>query len=708
VSTLRFLPDAGAGRARGRSKGFREGAGGSRDLRPLFAPRSVAVVGASADPSKWGNVLARGALRGAHRRAVFLVNRAGGEILGQRAFPSLADLPESPELVVLSVPAAGFEQAAREAVAAGAKAIIGISSGLAERDAHGRRVEEAVVAHVRAAGALLLGPNCLGVFDAEAELDLGWSALPPGPIAFVSQSGNLALEVGRLAQTYGLGFSRFASLGNQADLVAADFLDDLVAHEPTRVIALYLEDFRDGRAFVAAAVRATDAGKPVLLLTGGVSEASARAARSHTGALVSDLRAVEAACRAAGVVRVTTPKQLVDAAHALLSGRVPRGRRVAVYADGGGHGVIATDVLAAAGFEVPPLSEQTRAALRGLLPATASVRNPVDFAGGDRELGSFAEVGKLLLASGEVDAVVLSGYFGGWALDVPEVAAEEVEVARRLAAAAAESGRPLVVHTCYPGSPAAAELRRGGVPVYGEIESAVAGLALLAERAELPAPHVPPPLPAALEPPEPGYLGARAFVAAAGIELTRARRARNADEAAAAAAELGYPVALKALHLLHKSEAGGVVLGLADEEALRRAFTALAERLQVQELAVEEMAPVAEGVELIAGVKRDPRFGPVALVGLGGIYAELLDDVAVALAPVGEADAVSLLRSLRGAPLLVGARGRSPLDLEAAAKALAALSRAAAGCPAVAELEVNPLLVLPKGVLGLDARVVLS
>ena len=295
----------------------------SRDLRPLFAPRSVAVVGASADPSKWGNVLARGALRGAHRRAVYLVNRAGGEILGTRAHRSLDELPDSPELVVLSVPAAGFEAAVDEALAAGAKAIVAISAGLGELDEAGRDVEAAVTERVRAAGAVLLGPNCLGVFDADAELDLGWSALPAGEIALISQSGNLALELARLAVASGLGFSRFVSLGNQADLVAADLLDELASHERTRVIALYLEDFRDGRAFVAAAARAREAGTPIVLLPGGTTGSSARAAQSHTGALVSDSRAIDAACAAAGIVRVATPTQLIDAAQALLARRFP-------------------------------------------------------------------------------------------------------------------------------------------------------------------------------------------------------------------------------------------------------------------------------------------------------------------------------------------------------------------------------------------------
>ena len=676
-----------------------------RDLRPLFAPRSVAVVGASADPAKWGNALARGALRGAHRRGVYLVNRAGGEILGQPAYPSLAELPGSAELVVLSVPAAAFESAVDEALAAGAKAIVGISSGLGEHDAHGREVERRVAERVREAGGVLLGPNCLGVFDAEEELDLGWSALPAGAIALVSQSGNLALELARIAAASGLGFSRFASLGNQADLVAADLLEDLATHEATRVVALYLEDFSDGRAFVAAAA---SVGKPVVLLTGGVSAASAQAALSHTGALVSDARAVEAACRAAGIVPVRTPTELIDASHALLSRHALAGRRVAVYADGGGHGVIATDLLAAAGLEIPTLSAPTQDVLREHLPANANVTNPVDFAGGgERGLVAYADVGRLLLESGEVDAVLLTGYFGGYGVDEPELVDEEVSAAGALAEAASERGGGLVVHTSYPESSAADRLRGGGVPVYGEIEAAVRAIALLAE------PLTPAPTPHAIQleplaPPRETYPGARAFLAAAGVPMTEARDATTADEALAAADELGYPVAVKATNVQHKSDAGGVVLGIPDAEALRNAYMDLDERLGAPEVSVEAMAPVEDGLELVVGSKRDPRFGPIVLVGLGGIYAEVLDDVAVALAPVDEDEADRLIRSLRAASLLDGARGRPPLDVAAAARATAALSRAAAACHEIAELEVNPLLVLPDRVLGLDARVVLA
>ncbi|MFN0154068.1 MAG: acetate--CoA ligase family protein [Gaiella sp.] len=681
-----------------------------RDLRPLFAPASVAVVGASADPAKWGNILSRGALRGVDRRPAYLVNRAGGEVLGVPTHTSLASIGERVELVVVAVPAPVFAETVTEALAVGAKAIVGITAGLGELGEEGRLVEYGVVEEVRAAGAVLLGPNCLGVMDASAGLDLGWSALPPGPIGFVSQSGNLALEIAQLAEAAGLGFSRFASLGNQADLVAADLVADFTAHPETRIITLYLEDFRDGRAFVATAARARETGKPVVLLTGGLSRASARAALSHTGALVSDARSVEAACRAAGIVAVATPKQLVDAAQALLAGRFPRGRRVGVYGDGGGHGVVATDVLAAQGLDVPPLSEPTTASLRRHLAGTASLANPVDFAtGGEQGLQPYVDVGRVLLSSGDVDAVLLTGYFGGYGVDTPELADEETAVARALGAAAADTGTPLAVHTSYPLSPTAATLRSAGVPTYGDVESAAAALALLARHAEM-AIRVPIATSDAqpIGPPAPGYFGARAFLAGGGVPLVDARPATSPEEAQAAAEELGFPVALKAIDLLHKSDAGGVVLGLASAGAVAEAAVELMTRLGTRELSVERMAPLREGVELIVGAKRDLRFGATVLVGIGGVLAEVLQDVQVALAPVDESTAREMLLALRGAALLTGSRGRPALDLDSAAAVVADVSRLAAACPALHELDVNPLLVLPQGALALDARAIVT
>jgi acetate---CoA ligase (ADP-forming) len=689
----------------------------ARDLRPLFDPRSVAVVGASDDPMKWGYGLARGALRGSARRPVFLVNRKGGEVLGQRAYSSISELPEQPELVVVAVPEAGFEAAVDDALGAGAAAIVGITAGLGEQGEAGLAREQAVVERVRSAGAVLLGPNCLGVYDASSELDIGWSELPAGEIGLVSQSGNLALELSLIAGRNGLGFSRFASLGNQADLEATDLVSALASHEATRVIALYVEDFRDGRAFAGACHEAVLAGKPVVLLAAGRSEAAGRAAQSHTGALVSGHVAVEAACRAAGIEAVATPKQLVDIAQALLARDRPRGRRTVVFGDGGGHCVIAADLASAAGLEVPALPAELAGRLEALLGPTAVTGNPVDFAGaGEREIRRFADVAELLLAFPGVDAALLTGYFGGYASYGPEYEAQETEAATAMARAAHAAGKPLIVQTMYPGGPAAAAFRAARAPVYGETEAAVAALACLALRGEhsprgvpaLSAGHVRPLLDADAFRGGGGYFEARDLLERGGVPFARARRVATPAEAAAAAAELGYPVVLKAVDLLHKSDAGGVAVGIGCEEALELVFSDMATRLSAAEYSVERMAPVADGIELIVGARRDRRFGPIALVGLGGLYAELLQDVAVALAPIGADLGEELIRSLRGAPLLLGARGRPEVDVAAAARALAALSQVAQTYPEIEEIEVNPLLVTPTGVLGLDARILLA
>jgi acyl-CoA synthetase (NDP forming) len=673
-----------------------------RDLRALFDPASVAVVGASEDPRKWGNWLARRALRGEHRRAVHLVNRAGGEVLGRRAARSLRELQGEVELVVIAVPAEALERTVGEALEAGARAIVAISAGTsAERD-------QELARRVRAAGAVLVGPNCLGVFDAGAELELASNDLPAGSIGLISQSGNLALEIGLLAQEAGLGFSRFVSLGNQADLEAHELIDALAAHERTRAIALYIEDFRDGRAFARAAARAEQAGKPVVLLTVAAQAATVRAVRSHTGALASDRAAIDAACAAAGIERVASPSELVDVLQGLLRAAPPAGRRLAILADGGGHGGVAAALAAEQGLKLPELSEQTVAALQAQLPATAACANPIDLAGGgEQDIRTFERAARVLLRSGEVDAILMTGYFGGYSEYADAFGDAEVAVGEALAREAARERKPLVAHTMYHGTPAADALRRGGVAVYRGVEQAVGVLARLArrtERAPAPVPPLPPPA-APLH--EADYAAARELLSQAGVPFVEQRTVASRGEALAAAAALGYPVALKALGALHKSDDGGVALGLRDERALDRAFAEMQQRLAPSSFSVERMAPTGDGLELLIGARWDARFGPIALAGLGGIFAEVLGDVAVALAPLEVERAAALLRSLRSWPLLAGIRGRPALDGDAAARALAALSALAAAHPEIAEIEVNPLLVLKRGALALDARALL-
>jgi acyl-CoA synthetase (NDP forming) len=678
----------------------------ARRLDALFHPSSVAVVGASDDPRKWGNWLARGALRGEGRRPAYLLNHRGGEILGRRAYPALSELPEAAELVVIAVPEAAVSATVDAALSIGARAIVVISAGIqgsAEADA----VDAELAARVRAAGALLVGPNCLGVLDSGTELELVPNPLPAGSIGLISQSGNFALELALLAEPERLGFSRFVSLGNQADVGAAELIAELAAHEETRLLALYVEDFRDGRQFARAAALAVEAGKPVLALAIEQGAATTRAVRSHTGALASDGAVIDAACRSAGVQRVRTPRELVDAASALLRCSPARGRRIAVLADGGGHGSIAAGVAADAGLELPQLSDEVALSLRAQLPAGAAVANPVDLAGGaERDVHTFDRLARELLSADEVDGLLITGYFGGYREYGEAVAIEELHTAALIGEAARATGRPAVVHTMYPHGPAAGALREAGVPVYESVERSADALRRLVTAGQPRPTGVPDVLPPAPPIASIDYASARGLLAEAGVTLVAQRTVTSAAEALAAAGELGYPVVLKALGRLHKSDGGGVALAIADDEQLARVYEDFERRLAAPRCSVERMAPLAEGLELLIGARWDARFGPVVLAGSGGVYAEVLRDTALALAPVGEDAAVAMLDRLRCAPLLHGARGRSPLDLGAAAAALAALSRVAAAHPELAELEINPLLVLPAGALALDARAV--
>ncbi|MFD8227234.1 acetate--CoA ligase family protein [Streptomyces massasporeus] len=682
-----------------------------RDLSALFDPVSVAVVGASDDPAKYGHAIAAQALRADGRRPVHLVNRRGGTVLGRTAAPSLSALGEPVDLAVVSVPAAGFEDAVDEALRCGARAIVAITAGFAETGDAGRLRQQAVAERVRAAGAVMVGPNCLGIADNTTDLFLASDTFTPGGIALLSQSGNLALELQLRFRPHHLGFSRFVSLGNQADVTLVDLLADCARHEGTRAIAVYAEDFGDGRAFAEAAA---DAGKPVVLLTAGRGDASARSAQSHTGALTTSADVVTAACRDAGVELVATPRELTVAVAASIGGRRAAGRRVAVLTDGGGPGVVAADAVEAAGLTVPELHEPTRRRLREALWEQSAVANPVDLAGmGEQDPGSYAETVAALLAAEEADAVLMTGYFGGYAAaggglggGGTVLATGEQEAARLIAERHRATAKPLVVQSMYPDSPSCRTLAAAGIPVFAATEDAARALAATAPGAPdtgvTPLPRPAPPLT------ETGYLETRRALEEAGLVFPAAREIHDEAELLAAAAEFDGPYVLKALHLLHKSDAGGVALGLAGPAELLAAFREMHARLGAPSYSVEAMADLTDGIELIVGVNRDPRFGPVAMVGLGGILAEALRDVAFTLAPVTADRAATLLRGVRTATLLDGVRGKPPVDVGAAAKAVETITAFAAAHPEIAELEVNPLLVRPDGVLALDSRAVLA
>jgi acetate---CoA ligase (ADP-forming) len=679
----------------------------ARNLNALFDPHSVAIIGASNDHTKYGNWLSVQAIRMQDRRRVHLINRRGEPVLGEPTFRALADVPGRVDLVVIAVPAAGFEQAVDDALEAGAGAIVGVTAGFAELGAEGRALQERVTAKIRAAGAVLLGPNCLGVLDSTTGLTLASNPLPAGSVSLLSQSGNMALELSQFLVGHGLGFARFASLGNQADLTAPDLIRACTAHEGTDLIALYCEDFGDGRDFVESAAAARATGKPVVLLTVGGSAASIRGAASHTGALTSDTAVIDAACRAAGVFRVSSPRELANVTALLLSAGPQTIRSVAVLADGGGHAGVASDVAEAAGLSVPEFGAATRAALESELTPSAGIANPIDLAGaGEQDITSFTRVLDIALADADIDAVLVTGYFGGYGEYGDALAKAEIETAHTMAEHAHREGKPVAVHTMRPDSPAARALAERGIPVFRAVEDAARALGIVA--------HTPPPSGAGAVPlpadpvSDDSYWAARELLAGGGLTFPYGEIVTTLDAALDAAGRAGFPVVLKALGLLHKSDSGGVALGLNSIEELSDAYRRMDERLSAPGYCVEAMADLSEAVELIVGVQTDPRFGPVAMVGLGGVFTEVLKDVAFALAPVDAATGRRMLDSLRAAALLRGVRGRPPVDLDAAAASIAAITRVAVTHPEISELEVNPLLATPDRAIGLDARIVFA
>lgn len=684
-----------------------------RDLTALFQPRSVLLVGATADPLKWGGWVTRSFADTRDLRDVHLVSRRGGEIHGMPVHTAIPDVAAAIDLAVIVVPAPGVPQAVTESLALGAKAIVIITSGFGEVGAEGVAIQDAIVEEVRAAGAVLLGPNCLGLYDDRERLNVYGGTFPSGDVAFATQSGNLALEVALILEHQGLGLTRFASVGNQADLTLADLIRDFAHHEPSRVIGAYVEAPRDGAAF-AEAVREAAAVKPVVLFSAGRTAAGAHAAASHTGNLAAESRVLRAICRDAGAIVVDTPGEFVDAIAVLRGGHGLGRRRVGIVADGGGHGVVASDMVVEAGLEMAELSGATIERMRPLLKHNEP-RNPVDLAGADASvLWHFHGLVDAMLDDAGVDAVVMSGYFGGYGAYHPESGDLEVEVAEAIAASADAHGKPVVIQSMEEpsGNRTIQRLRELGVPTFPRIEQAVTALGRL-ERPAIVSPAAPAPVAIRALSAAPAYPEAREVLADLGIAFPPGRLVGSATEAAAAAADLGGAVALKAVAsaLLHKTDAGGVALGIDAPTAAADAYTEMVTRVEaatglaLDGVWVERMAEPG-GVDLVVGAKRDPAFGPIVLIGVGGVFVEILDDVVLAPAPTDFRHLEGLMRSLRAYPLLAGARGTRPVDCAAVAQIGARLGDLLVAQPEIAEVEINPLRATAEGATALDARIV--
>lgn len=672
-------------------------------LQVFRAPASVAVVGASADTAKWGYWLAAGALRSEHQRRIDLVNHRAPTVLGRPCAPRLAELDEVPELVALCVPAGQVEEVVAEGLALGVRGFLGIPSGVPR--------EPELAARVRNNGARLLGANSLGIYDSGTGLHLAWGEFMPGPMAVVSQSGQIGSELSIIADRFGLGVSRFVSIGNQSDVSAAEVLADLADHEQTEVIALYLESFTDGALLFETLSMLREIGKPTVVLTIGSDPASSRLAQSHTGSLTSRTDVVDAACRDAGIQRVGTPGELVDAARTYLA-RPPRttGRRVAIIGDSGGQCGVAADQAGQAGLLVPAFSPEMREALADRLPSGASTSNPVDLAGaGEQDLANYARTVATALSSPEIDSVLMTGYFGRYAEDVPAVARRERETAEELGAITHEHNKPLLVHSMAPSGPTIEELWRNGVPTFPDIRSVVHSLGAL----DTPRPSVNRTQESELKP-EPSLLGAEGYwplreaLSRLGVPFPPGASVHDHAQLLEAASRLHPPFALKAGWLAHKSDLGGIALDLPGIDALEDAFAQMRSRLGEGEYVLEELDTRGNVVEVLIGVHQDPGFGAVVTVGSGGVEAEIHSDTAVDLAPLTTTTAHRMLDRLLCRPLLDGWRGRPAVDVAGLADLMVAVSRVAACTPQISALEINPVRVAPEGVLAVDALALMT
>lgn len=681
-------------------------------LESLLAPRSVAVIGAGRRPGGIGRSVFDALLEGGFPGDVWPVNPAATEIAGRAAFATVASLPSVPDLAVIAVPAAKVPDALEACGAGGVPAAIVISAGFKETGVEGGVLERRLTEIARRHGMRLLGPNCLGLMVPAQRLNASFAGpmVPEGGIAVITQSGALGTAILDWARGRG-GLAGFVSLGNRADLSESDLLTAFAERPDTKVISGYLESVVDGRRFVEVA-RAVTRSVPVVMLKAGVTDAGARAVSSHTGSLAGSDAAYDAAFAAAGVLRVPDTERLFGVSEAFANQPLPAAPGVVIVTNAGGPAVMATDACERLGVTLASLEPATIDALRAVLPAAAALYNPVDLLG-DAGPERYAEALRILAGDAGVNSFLV--------LLTPQQTTRPDEAAEAIIKAAHESDRTTLAVLMGEDAvePARRALAAAKVPAYRYPEVAVDALSAM-ER-YVTARSLPPATAPAIEADRDEVRAILARTRAAsrsflleedaariatlyGIVQPAGSVARDRASALRIANEIGYPVALKVASpdILHKSDIGGVELGIADDAALSRAWDQVLDRTHrrmpdaaVWGALVQKM--VAPGFEVIVGVERDPTFGPLVMFGLGGIYVEVLHDVAFRLAPLDRAEARGMIGQTRGAALLKGARGSEPSDVEAIVEVLVRVAALASDFPEIVELDINPLVVGARG-----------
>jgi acetyl coenzyme A synthetase (ADP forming)-like protein len=693
----------------------RSQAAASASMKVFFEPKSIAVVGAGRKRGTIGAEIFHNILATGFQGVVYPVNETAGVVGSVRAYPRVTEIPDDIDLAIIIVPAERVEAVVDDCLLKGVRGLVIISAGFAETGAEGRAREAAILDKVRRAGVRLVGPNCMGLINTAPAVALNATfspVYPPaGRVAMSTQSGALGLAILDYSRMLNIGISTFVSVGNKADVSGNDLIQYWADDPNTDVILLYLESFGNPRKFGRIAKRIARS-KPLVAVKSGRSAAGERAASSHTGALAASDRVVSALFRQAGIIRTDTFEQLFDVANLLAHQPVPAGRRVAILTNAGGPGILCADACERDGLELPMLSDDTVKELRSFLPHAASVANPVDMlASATPE--QFGRATRALLADERVDSLIV--------IFIPPLVTDPESVAREIVEAARNAGsKPVLAN--FMSAKAAPKILES-IPTFVFPEAAASALASVVHYGEWrgsPVGNVPhfddirtddarAVIDNAiargggwLSPTEIGKL-----LDSAGISYARTLFVESADEAARKAGEIGFPLVLKAAGpaILHKTEVGGVRLGLNDEDAVRGAYIEMSSRLGSDMTGAILQEMISDGVEVVVGATLDPTFGPLVAYGSGGILVELLKDVAFRINPLSDDDVRQMLNEVRGTALLRGYRGAPVADEHALSQILLRVSVLLELCPEIHEMDANPVKVLEKGAIVLDARV---
>jgi len=687
----------------------------------LLNPLNIAVIGASSQEGKVGHDILKNLLTQGYAGEVFPVNPKGGEILGKTTFTTVGEIPQTPDMAVIVIPAKLVPGALTECGEKGIKNVVVISAGFGEvHTEEGKLLEEELVRIAKNYGIDLVGPNCLGVVRPGSKMNASFAKdLPPaGNIAVISQSGAMGVALMDGATSFGLGFSAVLSIGNKAVMDESHFLELCAADEETEVIGFYLESIKDGQRFLETA-RKVAMFKPVVLLKAGVSEHGRKAASSHTGALAGSDSAIEALCAQTGIHRAHTMEEFLDLLSVLSMEPALPSNRIAIITNAGGPGILATDAAEAAGLKMPSLAVHTTEALKPHLPAAASMANPIDVIG-DADTARYQAAFASCQKDPNIDGIVV--------LLTPQVMTPCTAIAEAIVALHKSS--PLIPVVCaFMGGESIAEsirvLRSAGIPAFATPERAIHAMASLMNKTSnnqtIGTEGFPPVTNVEVATLLKGKTGlldedtAQALFTLYKLPFPKQAVAQNAEEAIRIAEEIGYPLIAKisSPQILHKTDVGGVRANLKNAEEVTIAFRDIMQAVRenapdatVNGVLLQQFLPV--GNEFIVGCVHDPSFGPLIMVGLGGIYTELFADTCFRIAPVNLEEAYRMLSELTSWKLLLGMRGKGQSDIDALAALIVTVSQMVAENPSITELDLNPVLVSEKGIVIADAKVVLG